>query len=174
MTKEIEFEYCPKCSSALEQQLPNLLICNACGLHHYINPRITNAVILQKSTKEILLTIRKYNPCKGMLDLPGGFVDLNENLEEAAVRELHEELDIKLDVSELTYLGSCKDMYQYKDMEYYTVGMMYGARVPDDITPTAADDVESITWIKPEDIDYQKVAFDGMKGFMKSYFSSTT
>ena len=42
------------------------------------------------------MTLRAEDPGKNLLDLPGGFVDKNENFEKAAMREVKEELNIEL------------------------------------------------------------------------------
>lgn len=56
-----------------------------------------DAVVFTILNKElrILLIKRKNEPFKGKFALPGGFVDLDENLEDAAKRELEEETGVK-------------------------------------------------------------------------------
>jgi len=51
----------------------------------------------------ILLIQRKYQPFKGKWAIPGGFVGLNESLEEAVERELQEETGITINYLEQLY-----------------------------------------------------------------------
>lgn len=58
-----------------------------------------DAVVLQSA--HILVVRRKRNPGKSLLALPGGFLNQDEEIEVAAVRELKEETSIALEKSEL-------------------------------------------------------------------------
>lgn len=49
----------------------------------------------------ILVVTRRSNPGKGLLALPGGFLNQNEKLQDAALRELKEETAIKMSVVDL-------------------------------------------------------------------------
>lgn len=49
----------------------------------------------------ILLIKRGHNPGKGLLAMPGGFVNQKEKIEDAALRELKEETNIKVNIPEL-------------------------------------------------------------------------
>jgi 8-oxo-dGTP diphosphatase len=67
--------------------------------HTYDHPRpaVTSdiAVLRLEEFPEILLIQRKANPFKDMWALPGGFMEMEESLEQAARRELLEETGIK-------------------------------------------------------------------------------
>lgn len=53
-----------------------------------------DAVLIQSG--HVLVVRRKFNPGKGLIALPGGFIKQNETLQAAAIRELKEETGIKV------------------------------------------------------------------------------
>ena len=64
--------------------------------YHYPRPAVT-VDILVFSGNQILLIKRKANPFRDRWALPGGFIEMSERLEEAAIRELREETNIDVD-----------------------------------------------------------------------------
>ncbi len=69
-------------------------------MYTYEHPRAANSVdivLIRKvsSGNQILLIKRANNPYQGKYALPGGFVNINEDLESAAARELTEETGLK-------------------------------------------------------------------------------
>lgn len=82
-----EFEFVKKYKEAWKVAPfpPTFLTCDCCVLR----------------SGHILLVRRKGNPGKGLLALPGGFVNQDEKIQDAAIRELKEETAIKLSKDEL-------------------------------------------------------------------------
>ncbi len=66
------------------------------------------------------MTVRKHSPGQGALDLPGGFADHYESLEQVLTREVNEELIVVVDVSDWRYLFSFANRYPYAGISYYT------------------------------------------------------
>lgn len=59
----------------------------------------TDAVVIKSG--HILVVTRKFNPGKGLLALPGGFVNKNEKIKDSVLRELKEETGIKINIPDL-------------------------------------------------------------------------
>jgi ADP-ribose pyrophosphatase YjhB (NUDIX family) len=94
MIKEIN--YCSHCGSAqLIQKVPegdthSRLVCEACHTIHYQNPKIITGCLPIWEDK-VLLCKRAIEPRSGLWTLPGGFMENNETVQEAAARETKEE-----------------------------------------------------------------------------------
>ncbi|NEQ99324.1 MAG: NUDIX domain-containing protein [Cyanothece sp. SIO2G6] len=89
-------QYCPACGHcAFRANSPKSFLCSRCGFILYMNAAAAVAALIE-SNGDLLLTVRAHNPSAGMLDLPGGFVDHQETIEAALVRELREELGVDI------------------------------------------------------------------------------
>jgi len=78
----------------------------------YLNCAAAAIALIFSPANNLLVTRRKYDPAKGMLDFPGGFADPGETIEECLIREVKEELN--LDMEKLTYICSYPNTYQFK------------------------------------------------------------
>ena len=67
--------------------------CLSCKSIHYENPKPTSTLICEHENK-LLLVKRAVEPGKGLWGLPGGFIELNETPDQAAMRELKEETNL--------------------------------------------------------------------------------
>ncbi len=78
--------------------------CKRCDLFIYRNPLPTAVALCVNSKNEILLIKRGIEPGIGSWALPSGFIEMYEQTDEAALRELYEETGIKGKV--VTLLGA--------------------------------------------------------------------
>lgn len=126
----------------------------------YERPSVTVDVVIFTILAEqlkVLLIKRKAWPYEGMWAIPGGFVHIDESLEEAAYRELAEETGVtRSDV----YL---EQLYTFgnpdRDPRTRVITVAYFALVgADKINPRAADDAEDVGWFSVYDLP--ELAFD--------------
>jgi ADP-ribose pyrophosphatase YjhB (NUDIX family) len=88
--------FCLECGTALEarhHEDRDRPTCPACGFIHYLDPKVAVAVVLGDE-RGVLLGRRCIDPGAGSWSFPAGYVNRGEVLEEAAVREVLEELSI--------------------------------------------------------------------------------
>ena len=162
------FKYCPRCRTRIIQiNRGKELSCEKCGFYYYRNAAPTVAAILENSKREILLVKRKFPPYKNYWDLPGGFVDDNENLEKALVREVREELNIILD--SYGYIGSATDSYPYKGIIYKTIVAVYTSTIEDKIT--LGDDVVDYCFFPKNNFPNPQFAFPGLAKVVEKYIN---
>lgn len=118
---------------------------------------VTVDTVLFKKERErafLLLIKRKNNPFKGFWALPGGFVDENEDILEAAKRELFEETTIKCD--SLIQVGAFGK--PFRDPRSHVITIAYYGWVEADIVGKAADDAKELAWFDINDLP--NLAFD--------------
>ena len=142
------FRFCPKCGSS-EFEIHNALSrhCTNCGFTYYQNPRASTAAFILNAKGELLVARRAKDPAKGTLDLPGGFVDNNENAEQGMVREIEEETGLKVNTDQLKYMFSIPNIYRYSGMDIHTLDLFFLCRVAEDAEVKAADDAAELTWL---------------------------
>ena len=94
------FTHCTKCGSPLtKESWPNR--CEVCGAMHFLNP-LPVAVLIQPTEEGVVTVRRGIEPKRGALAFPGGFIDVGESWQNAAVRELYEETQICVDPADVT------------------------------------------------------------------------
>jgi NAD+ diphosphatase len=163
------YTFCPRCGKNLIRS-KHFLKCSSCELEVYSNSKPATALILKNSKDEYLLVKRAVDPKKGWWDLPGGFVDDDENFEQCIIREAKEELGI--DIGEIEYYGSYYDVYPFQGEIYPTLAVVFIGAIDDNIVITTDDDVASYEFFKLEDLPLDKLAFESMEIILRSLISN--
>ena len=147
-----QFKYCPKCGSDhfIENNFKSKR-CERCGFVYYFNSSSSTIALIINEDKELLVATRAHDPAKGTLDLPGGFVDMNETGEKAVIREVKEETN--LDVKEAKYLFSIPNTYVYSGFEVHTLDLVYLCEVDNTDKMKAEDDVSNLQFIKISELN---------------------
>jgi 8-oxo-dGTP diphosphatase len=95
--------FCLHCGSALEaahQEDRERPTCPTCGFIHYLDPKVAVAVVIGDE-RGVLLGKRCIDPGKDRWSFPAGYVNRGEVLEEAAVREVLEEMGVVVSLEQL-------------------------------------------------------------------------
>ncbi|MCU4163742.1 NUDIX domain-containing protein [Carboxylicivirga caseinilyticus] len=124
--------------------------------YDYPRPAVTTDVLLitEKLPQKILLIQRGNDPFKGKWALPGGFVDMDEELKMAALRELQEETGIEnVEVEQFRTYGSVN-----RDPRHRTISVVYTGFVTDELECTGQDDAADAQWFTLDKLP--ELAFD--------------
>jgi ADP-ribose pyrophosphatase YjhB (NUDIX family) len=103
--------FCTRCGSSLEfgaveGEDRHRLACRSCGFISYVNPRLVVTTIPVTEAGEVVLLRRGFEPGRGWWAQPGGFLEVDETVTEAAVRETLEETGLIVEPGEIVGLYS--------------------------------------------------------------------
>ncbi|MEE9549116.1 MAG: NUDIX hydrolase [Candidatus Binatia bacterium] len=101
----VEYRFCPRCGGVLESRRikanePKRLVCQKCSFVFYLDPKVVAGTLFTIEDRVILLR-RGIEPALGKWVFPGGYVDREESVTEAAIREAKEESDLDVRLSAL-------------------------------------------------------------------------
>ena len=129
--------------------------------YEYPRPAVTTDTILIFRTNNlsyILLIERKYDPFCGYWALPGGFVEMDEDLETACARELKEETGISgIKLTQFHTFGEVN-----RDPRGRTISVVYWSVIDQIIEPEGGDDAAQAKWfalnnLPPLAFDHKKI-----------------
>ena len=142
----------------------------------YERPSVTVDVVIFSVVEgqlKVLLIQRKNWPFEGTWAIPGGFVDMDEPLEDAAARELYEETGIEGVYLEQFYTFGQPD----RDPRMRVISVAYLALVDaGQLQPRAADDAADVGWFPVHEppplafdhVDMLKRAFQRLRHKLES------
>ncbi|MEV6848252.1 NUDIX domain-containing protein [Actinoplanes sp. NPDC051411] len=113
--------------------------------HTYLRLAVDLAILtVREDTLQVLVITRAHDPFRGRPALPGGFLRGDEDIPDAAVRELAEETGLdgtRLHLEQLRAYGE-----PGRDPRGRVVSIAYLALMPDLPLPTAGSDASSAAW----------------------------
>lgn len=164
-------KYCPRCGCKdfTCKGAGRSFKCEGCHFDLYFNNSAAVACLIFNGDGKLLLARRAIEPAFGMLDLPGGFVEPMENAEEAVIREINEELGVKVVKSE--FLGSFPNEYVFSGFSVFTLDLAFICIVDDLSAIVPADDVSGVEYIFPKDVKKEELCSESMVNIIKLYIA---
>jgi ADP-ribose pyrophosphatase YjhB (NUDIX family) len=118
--------HCSNCGARLVHEPPTTehrvrALCRSCGFIAYVNPRLVVTTIPVTDDGKAMLLRRGIEPGYGAWAQPGGFLEVDETVTEAAIRETLEETGLLVEPTSIVGL--------YSRLEAAVVVLVYEARI---------------------------------------------
>jgi len=162
---EPDINYCCSCAAPVSVKIPAgdslpRHVCDACGAVHYRNPRLVVGA-LPVWEDRVLLCRRAIEPRLGYWTLPAGFMENQETVSEAAVRETQEEACAHIELGEMYTMISVPHINQ--------VHVIYRARLLDlDFAP--GEESLEVELFEEAAIPWQEIAFHTVAMTLRHFF----
>jgi ADP-ribose pyrophosphatase YjhB (NUDIX family) len=165
-----DFVYCPYCGSTLDmrevfhQVRPT---CSLCGYVQFRDPKVAVvAFIISGDDDRLLLIRRAVEPARGKWALPGGFMDAGEMPQDAVVREVWEEVGLRVSVRHLL------DIFPMAGLKRAGRGIVLVYRA-DPVDGQCGelrvrDDVSDARWFRRDDVP-EELAFESTAGLLTEW-----
>lgn len=164
-----KFAYCPACGSKhFDDNDVKSKKCDNCGFTFYMNPSASTAAFILNEQGELLVERRGKEPAKGTLDLPGGFTDIGETVEEGVAREVKEETG--LTVTSAEYLFSLPNVYRFSAMDIHTLDFFFRCHVETGELK-AADDAAECFWVPIKEIHPEQFGLRSIRQALYKFLS---
>ena len=164
----VGWKHCPRCSAPVERE-GKTATCDECGYVAYASPEPTACALVIDDEGRVLLARRKFDPRAGKWDVPGGFLEEDEEPLDGLRRELREEAGVEIEPLELA--GIWADRYGGGDEPTATLNLYWTARIASG-EPTPADDVSELRWFSLDGLPPdEELAFDNVVKALRSLAS---
>jgi len=157
--------FCSQCGQPVQLRIPagdnrQRFVCDHCQPIHYQNPNLV-AGCLPVQGDRVLLCKRAIEPRAGLWTLPAGFMENDETVEQAALRESREEANADVRLDQLYSVFSLPHVNQ--------VYMMFrGTLLNADFSP--GEESLEVRLFSEEEIPWEQLAFRTIYYSLKYYF----
>lgn len=125
--------------------------------YQYPRPAVTVDAILISKKRSVLLIERGREPFKGKWALPGGFIEMDEELETACRRELVEETGLRVgELKQFRAFGGVN-----RDPRHRTISVIFYSFPEEESEPLAGDDAAKAQWFQVDKLP--ELAFDHLQ-----------
>jgi ADP-ribose pyrophosphatase YjhB (NUDIX family) len=147
--------YCSRCGAPLRlgplpEEDRERLACAACGFVAYVNPRLVVTTLPVTEAGDVMLLRRGIEPGRGLWAQPGGFMEIDETVQQGAIRETLEETGLIVEPGETVGL--------YTRPEAAIVVIAFVARITGGAPQRTAEALE-IRPFAPDAIPWSEIAF---------------
>ena len=148
--------HCSRCGGELrfgpiEGEERDRLACPSCGFVFYVNPRLVVTTLPVTDTGDVMLIRRGIEPGYNRWAQPGGFLEIDETVHEAAIRETLEETGLEVEPGALLGL--------YSRVQAAVVVVAYEARIVGGRPLVTRESLETRPFA-PDEIPWPDVAFE--------------
>jgi mutator protein MutT len=147
--------YCQQCGSPTEERLVEdrpRPVCVACGSVTYLDPKVAVAVVIERDGKLLFGRRGQGTRAPGKWSFPAGFVERGERVEDAAVREVREEVGLEVELGPL--LGLYSETGETVVLAVYLAATAAG-------NAAARDDLVEVGWFAPDALPELAFPHDG-------------
>ncbi|HLJ69326.1 MAG TPA: NUDIX hydrolase [Chloroflexota bacterium] len=158
--------FCPVCGSGLElryvaDEERERLVCTQCGRINYQNPNVVAGVIPVTEGRVWLLR-RAIEPRYGAWTFPAGFMELGETVEEAAMRETREELNMEVRIRGLL------NVYSRPSVPSVVIVYLADALTP----PSGGRETLEFASFAPSEVPWQELAFWNTEAALREWLET--
>jgi ADP-ribose pyrophosphatase YjhB (NUDIX family) len=153
---EPNVRFCSRCGTALQfgpivGEERDRLACPGCGFIFYVNPRLVVTTLPITERGEVMLIRRGIAPGYNMWAQPGGFLEIDETVRDAAIRETLEETGL--------YVEPVRIVGLYSRVQAAVVVVVYEARIVGGQPITTHESLETRPYA-PDQIPWSEIAFE--------------
>ncbi len=109
-------------------------------------PRVGSALLVKDDTDRILLGQRNKDPQRGFWVIPGGKIHAFERIADAAVREIHEETGLAVEVGDHFKVYEIVNPPNEHRIVIYSWAKLIGG------TPNASDDLSEVRFFRADEL----------------------